>query len=152
MVIWYIFPVLECCTKKNLATLTLTQETGQYCFGEFNAHEGNWVLKKKNYDVNFSQICPRKANFNAHIISKKTFTLAGFEPGYRRGHLLTELLTALFCQGYCQVSLKSGVHIDRWFIFKPQIPIWVNFGGPNIGKCFISYGHLEYFIDIWDIL
>jgi hypothetical protein len=23
----------------------------------------------------------------------------------------------------------------RWFLFKPKIPIWVNFGGPEIGKC-----------------
>jgi hypothetical protein len=25
-----------------------------------------------------------------------------------------------------------GVHgrVARWFVFKPKIPIWVNFGGP----------------------
>jgi hypothetical protein len=29
-------------------------------------------------------------------------------------------------------SLMSGVHgkVARWFVFKPKIPIWVNFGGP----------------------
>jgi hypothetical protein len=24
--------------------------------------------------------------------------------------------------------------VARWFVFKPKIPIWVNFGGPKIGK------------------
>jgi hypothetical protein len=40
--------------------------------------------------------------------------------------------------------------VARWFIFKPKIPIWVNFGG-----CFamedvdIFYGHLVYCLAIW---
>jgi hypothetical protein len=25
--------------------------------------------------------------------------------------------------------------VARWFVFKPKIPIWVNFGGPCNGKC-----------------
>jgi hypothetical protein len=25
---------------------------------------------------------------------------------------------------------QGNVRIARWFIFKPEIPIWVNFGGP----------------------
>jgi hypothetical protein len=25
---------------------------------------------------------------------------------------------------------RSSVGVARWFIFKPKIPIWVNFGGP----------------------
>jgi hypothetical protein len=40
-----------------------------------------------------------------------------------------------------------------------KIPIWVNFGGPYIGKCLyilwplgISYGDLGYFMIIWYIL
>jgi hypothetical protein len=24
--------------------------------------------------------------------------------------------------------------VARWFVFKPKIPIWVNFGGLKIGK------------------
>jgi hypothetical protein len=32
--------------------------------------------------------------------------------------------------------------VARWFIFKPKIPIWVNFGGENLG---IFYDHLEIF-------
>jgi hypothetical protein len=27
------------------------------------------------------------------------------------------------------------VRVARWFVFKPKIPIWVNFGGPLNGKC-----------------
>jgi hypothetical protein len=37
----------------------------------------------------------------------------------------------------------------RWHIFKPKIPIWVNFGGPWNGKCCYIYDHLEYFMAIW---
>jgi hypothetical protein len=29
--------------------------------------------------------------------------------------------------------------VARWFIFKPKIPIWVNFGGPWNGKCWYMY-------------
>jgi hypothetical protein len=39
--------------------------------------------------------------------------------------------------------------VARWFVFKPKIPIWLNFGGPYKGKCWyilwsfgIFYGHL----------
>jgi hypothetical protein len=38
--------------------------------------------------------------------------------------------------------------VARWYIFKPEIPIWVNFGGPWNGKGLYSlwpfgiyYGH-----------
>jgi hypothetical protein len=40
--------------------------------------------------------------------------------------------------------------VARWYVFKPKIPIWVNFGGPWNGKCGyilrpfgICLGHLE---------
>jgi hypothetical protein len=45
--------------------------------------------------------------------------------------------------------------VARWFVFKPKIPLWVNFGGPYIyvleNVC-VFYGHLEYFMEIWNIL
>jgi hypothetical protein len=37
--------------------------------------------------------------------------------------------------------------VARWFIFKPKIPIWVNFGGP-----YIDWKMLIYFMAIWNIL
>jgi hypothetical protein len=44
-------------------------------------------------------------------------------------------------------------------IFKPKIPIWLNYSGPGNGKCWnilwpfgIFYGHLAYFMAIWHIL
>jgi hypothetical protein len=59
-------------------------------------------------------------------------------------------------------SFKSGVvqdRVARWFVFKPKIPIWVNFGGPYIGKCLyisgpfgIFHGEWGYFMTIWYIL
>jgi hypothetical protein len=49
--------------------------------------------------------------------------------------------------------------VARWFVFKPEIQIWVNFRGPWIGKngyilwpFGIFYGHLGYFMTIWYIL
>jgi hypothetical protein len=60
------------------------------------------------------------------------------------------------------LSGKTAHHhsrVARWFIFKPKIPIWINFGGPKIGKCWyilwpsgIFDGHLGYFMTICYIL
>jgi hypothetical protein len=51
-----------------------------------------------------------------------------------------------------------ATRVVRWFIFKPKIPIWANFWGPWMGKCSyivwpfgILYGHLRYFMTIWNI-
>jgi hypothetical protein len=30
---------------------------------------------------------------------------------------------------------RFEARVARWFILKPKIPIWVNFGEPKIGKC-----------------
>jgi hypothetical protein len=47
----------------------------------------------------------------------------------------------------------QGSRVARCFVFKPKIPIWVNFRGPKIGNFFyIFYGQLEYFMESWDIL
>jgi hypothetical protein len=43
----------------------------------------------------------------------------------------------------------SSTRVARCFLFKPKIPIWVNFGGPLIGKCCYI---LQYLTGIWDIL
>jgi hypothetical protein len=37
--------------------------------------------------------------------------------------------------------------VARWFVFKPKIPIWENFGGSSYGKSW----HV-YFMTIWSIL
>jgi hypothetical protein len=34
-----------------------------------------------------------------------------------------------------KMHFAHGNRGARWFIFKPKIPIWVNFGWPKIGKC-----------------
>jgi hypothetical protein len=45
--------------------------------------------------------------------------------------------------------------VARWFVFKPKLPIWVNFGGSCNGKCWAIlrpfekfYCHLVYFVVI----
>jgi hypothetical protein len=37
----------------------------------------------------------------------------------------------------------------RWFVFKPKIPIWVNFGEPLNGKCWYISWPLEHSMVIW---
>jgi hypothetical protein len=62
-------------------------------------------------------------------------------------------------------QLKMGVQlivaelwVARWFVFKPKIPVWVNFGGCCDGRWNILlpfglfYGHLAYFTTFWYIL
>jgi hypothetical protein len=55
--------------------------------------------------------------------------------------------------------------VARWFVFKPKIQIWVNFGGSFDGRCWlilwpfdlfdgnlaIFYGFLVHFMVIWYI-
>jgi hypothetical protein len=60
------------------------------------------------------------------------------------------------------VSYGEWIRIARWNIFKPKIPIWVNFVVSckenfmaiwSISLLFgIFYGHLVYFTAIWNIL
>jgi hypothetical protein len=51
------------------------------------------------------------------------------------GSFSNVLLTAAF-----------GTGVARWHIFKPKIPIWVNFGGTCNGRCLYTY-----FMSIWSI-
>jgi hypothetical protein len=39
-----------------------------------------------------------------------------------------------------------SIRVARWYIFKPKIPIWVNFGGV------LQLKMLVYFVAIWSIL
>jgi hypothetical protein len=44
--------------------------------------------------------------------------------------------------------LHISCRVARWFIFKPKIPIWVNFEGLWNGECWHVFGHLENFAAI----
>jgi hypothetical protein len=63
--------------------------------------------------------------------------------------------TVLFpFQTECRVS-----RVARWYIFKPKIPVWVNFRGSCNGRCWYIllrlgpfYGHLIHFTTICYIL
>jgi hypothetical protein len=57
---------------------------------------------------------------------------------------------------YVISNFWSLTSVARWYIFKPKIPIWVNFGGPCVGRCWyilLTFGqfsrHLVYFMAIW---
>jgi hypothetical protein len=51
---------------------------------------------------------------------------------------------------------KSIVHprirVARWYIFKPKILIWIDFGGSGNGRCWYILSPLVYFTAIWYIL
>jgi hypothetical protein len=73
------------------------------------------------------------------------------------------------CQKWSLMQInteRSKNRVARWFLFKPKIPIGVNFGGPQIGKCWyvyylaiwnslqtfgIFYDHLVYFVFIFSL-
>jgi hypothetical protein len=44
-------------------------------------------------------------------------------------------------------NLATLHRVARWFVFKPNIPIWVDFGGSCYGKSWYTY-----FMTIWSIL
>jgi hypothetical protein len=45
------------------------------------------------------------------------------------------------------MRLRVGGRVARWFVFKPNIPIWVNFRGP-----YVDWEKWICFMAIWDIL
>jgi hypothetical protein len=49
-----------------------------------------------------------------------------------------------FIQSAC---LRLECRVARWFVFKPKIPIWVNFGG-----LYVDWKRLIYFMAICNIL
>jgi hypothetical protein len=99
------------------------------------------------------------------MLPKKPNTLGGFEPGsscswggcdvHCVGRFFnTMILPPWFLPTYAQVLLR----VARWFVFKPKIPNWLNFGGSCYGKSLyilwpfgLFYGHWKYFMAIWYI-
>jgi hypothetical protein len=68
-----------------------------------------------------------------------------------------ELLTSQFKVQHSMTHTPSFwpalSRVARWHIFKPKIPIWVNFGGScNVRYISILLVHSVYFTDIWYIL
>jgi hypothetical protein len=60
---------------------------------------------------------------------------------------------------YVHVLKPVSIRVARWHIFKPKIPIWVNFGGSRNGRCWyilwpigLFYVHLVYSVSIWYML
>jgi hypothetical protein len=60
---------------------------------------------------------------------------------------------------YVRVFKPVSIRVARWHIFKPKIPIWVNFGGSRKGRCWyilwpigLFYVHLVYSVSIWYML
>jgi hypothetical protein len=71
------------------------------------------------------------------------------------------ILFSCFKKETASLSLKGKVHGGGTrlpdVVFKPKIPIWVNFGGSRNERCFfifyghfgLYYGHLVYLVAIW---
>jgi hypothetical protein len=70
-----------------------------------------------------------RAHFNffcfLYLLNGQNFHSVAHPRGYiKRGK------SVAFC-----TNVNFLVRVARWFVFKPKIPIWVNFGGPSIEKC-----------------
>jgi hypothetical protein len=51
-----------------------------------------------------------------------------------------------------QFRPESLIRVERWYIFKPEIPIWVNFWeGLAMEDVGILYGHSVHFTATWYI-
>jgi hypothetical protein len=74
--------------------------------------------------------------------SNKTFRKLSFAKKSAESWLQWKIYLAI------ATLIRNSARVARWFVFKPKIPIWVNFGGPYAG---IFYGHLEYFTVICNI-
>jgi hypothetical protein len=55
--------------------------------------------------------------------------------------------------------IRISISDARWYIFKPKIPFWVNFGRSCNGRCWyflrplcLFYGQIVYFMAIWYIM
>jgi hypothetical protein len=46
--------------------------------------------------------------------------------------------------------MMAAARVARWFVFKPKIPL--KNSGLRLENVDIFYVHVEYFMDIWDIL
>jgi hypothetical protein len=83
-----------------------------------------------------------------------------------RNSIVTEVdKLAIFCQVvlsfFFQRHVKKRmlfrtsrvqIRVARWYIFKPKIPIWIDFGGSCNGRCWYILSPLVYFTAIWYIL
>jgi hypothetical protein len=107
---------------------------------------------------------PNLVTLTVHSSSSKSWSEVGYDDytlkRASRGELscFSEALTfgnvrkvSDFCWAKCRVA--------RCFILKPKIPIWANFWGPSMKKCWyilwpfgVFYRHLGNIITIWYIL
>jgi hypothetical protein len=71
------------------------------------------------------------------------FTLGSYLKITEAAHIMEQLYSTVKLMHYLWVGLhffhKLANRVARWFIFKPKIPIWVNFERPWKGKCFAFY-------------
>jgi hypothetical protein len=167
--IWYIFPVLVSCTKKNLATL----------FGSPTHFFSKLVREKRTlgYFCNFQNL----PKVNNRPTGENSPNLPTFHQIFRLWiHFLRGSPKLIWSKGKFFVKQNSAVlsllrislicrvrfgergslipfcvssRVARWHMFKiPNFPIWVNFWGSCNGRCWRIYGHLVYFVAIWSIL
>jgi hypothetical protein len=99
--------------------------------------------------VSLSKICRYDSQYQMWHLYEHTLASKVFSSIFV-WHILLLGRSFISMMHACKATAHSRV--ARWFIFKPKIPIWVNFGGPWIEKCWNIYGHWEYLMDIRGIL
>jgi hypothetical protein len=83
------------------------------------------VLKKNLPKVHDRPMYEHLANRVALIITKK-------QPSYRFPIVFESTFERPFCilNGILDQDVGLEIKVARWFVFKPKMPIWVNFDGP----------------------
>jgi hypothetical protein len=65
------------------------------------------------------------------------------------GSVIIGRVSGSITTGYPSPPFERISRVARWYIFKPKIPIWVNFSASCKERCWPFYCHFVYFMAIW---
>jgi hypothetical protein len=97
--------------------------------------------------VGYSIIFRKLSKVNNHPLGEVSFAQSGHPDPWRFDHP-SEIFTAGRTSFY-ENRFHLCTRVARWLVFKPKMPIWVNFGGSCDGRCWyvlwpfgLFYSHL----------
>jgi hypothetical protein len=91
-------------------------------------YEHNLYRGKRSPKYLFGQ---QKTTQSKQSLNRRKFAQSGHPPSA----MFLIMYVASNILPYWQKQTRVTSRVARWFIFKPKIPFWVNFGGSWNGKC-----------------